>query len=200
MKHYAPLFALLVFIASANAEKLLQLNIGPAWTSDLLQTDRPTAWNAGLVSGMIFDKKIGIGLEIDLLWNTYAKEEKDSSTGAYRTTKQSKSFMFPIGGVLVADPFGDWIVHPAARFFVGYNSLIYGHKDSISTPDTTRYYNGLILKGGIDACYNIGDLSAIFLGAEYQWADTRTLAKSNEPFFRRNMSGVSIRAGFRVTF
>jgi hypothetical protein len=208
------LLALFLFAASAalflpRAENLLSLKIGTTWPQALLSTGIPSG-DAELEYGLIIDRKIGFGVVGDFLWNTRSKDVKDPSTGQYRIVSADKSFMFPILGFVMIDPVPNLIVHPSAQFQIGFNSMYSittgQNIDTISTPhDTTTtshsdYYYGLIMKAIVDANYNLGESSTIFLGVEYQWAGTKTQSNTNGLFNKRDMSGVGLRAGFRVAF
>ena len=46
--------------------------------------------------------------------------------------------------------------------------------------------------------YDIGEHSALFLGLEYRWADTKTVSNEDDLFDKRNMGGIGLCAGFRV--
>jgi hypothetical protein len=150
------------------------------------------------------DRKVGFGLAVDFLWNVQSKIERDSTSTHYKTISNQQTYMIPVMGFIFIDPVPDLIVHPVARFQIGYNSMLYTAKmDSTlaqNSPQTlSPYFYGLILKASIDALYNLGKNSALFLGLEYQWANTSTANTQNGLFDQRDMSGVGLRAGFRVT-
>jgi hypothetical protein len=197
--------AALCFVALAGiavapgAEPMLTLTIGPTWPQALLSTGIPSG-DAELEYGMMIDKKVAFGIAGDFLWNVQSKEAKDSTH--FRTISEQKTFMFPIMGFFLLDPVPNLIVHPVGRFQIGYNSMIYSYKQTDNASGTTTplspYFYGLIIKAGADALYNLGEHSSLFLGLEYQWADTRTGSNTNEEFDKRDMSGIGIRAGFRV--
>jgi hypothetical protein len=187
-----------IFFAS-RAESMLTLEIGPSWPEALLSTGIPSG-NGEIEYGAMIDKKVGFGLAADFLWNVLSKEAKDSTGVHYRTLTEQKTFMFPIMGFFVLDPMPKLIVHPVGRFQIGYNSMIYSYKqteNAVVTP-LSPYFYGLIIKGSIDALYNLGENSSLFLGVEYRWADMKTTSNTNGEFDKRDMSGVGIRAGFRV--
>ena len=78
----------------------------------------------------------------------------------------------------------------------------YNSKDTIpgaAIKPLSPYFYGLIIKAGIDGLYNIGERSALFLGLEYQWAGTSTTNNTDGLFDKRDMSGLGLRAGFRIT-
>jgi hypothetical protein len=194
------LFAIAGAFVSANAESMLSLKIGTMWPQQLLSTGIPSG-DAELNIGAIIDKKIGFGFAADFLWNTKEKTVQDPVAGKWTVASAQKSFMFPLMGYFLIDPVPDLIVHPVAKFSIGYNSMIFVTK-SVSGAETQinyPYFYGLILKGAIDALYDLGEHSSVFLGVEYQWADMRNAAK-NEYFDKRDMSGIGVRGGFRFVF
>jgi len=197
------LFAGSGLIFSSLAENMVLVKIGTTWPQALLQTGICSG-DAALQYGMIIDKKISFGLAGDFLWNTKSQEVRDT-TGQYRILHADKSFMFPVMAFIMIDPVPTLIVHPSAQFQIGYNSLVSvtSGYDSIAPQKETShsdYYYGLIMKAIVDASYDIGPNSAVFLGIEYQWADTKTSSNTVGLFSKRDMSGVGLRAGFRVAF
>jgi hypothetical protein len=202
------LLALFLFTASGvlfsiYAENMFSIKIGTTWPQALLSTGICSG-DAALEYGIIIDKKIAFGLASDFLWNTKSQDVRDSSSGQWRISHADKCFMFPIMAFFMIDPVPNLIVHPSAQFQIGYNSMISGTSgyNSAANKDTSQYnyFNGLIIKGIVDAGYNIGESSTLFLGLEYQWAETKSV-KINSPLFnKRDMSGIGLRAGFRVSF
>ena len=193
----APWFFLCVLFIVKNdvtaAEKLVSLKIGPVWPSAT-----STSWDGELMYGSFIDKKVGFGVAADILWNTNAVDSALPS-GQLTTIRDESHYMFPIMGFLVFDPIPHAVVHPMLRFEIGYNSMIYNYTSRIAetTPSRSGYYYGLIVKLGIDGLYNVGEQTAFFAGLEYQWANTRNAADSAGRFYRRDMSGIGIRMGFR---
>ena len=201
------LLALFLFAASAaiflpKAENMFSVKIGTTWPQALLSTGICSG-DAALEYGIIIDKKIAFGLTGDFLWNTRSKDVKDTTTGQWRVQSADKTFMFPILGFFMLDPVPALIVHPSAQFQIGYNSIISvtsGLDPNGKVSSHSDYYYGLIIKAIVDACYNIGESSTLFLGLEYQWADTKTNSNTNGLFNKRDMSGIGLRAVFRVAF
>jgi hypothetical protein len=180
------------FHTSCHAsEKLFSLQIGPTWPSAT-----SSAWNTEFMFGTFVDKKVGFGIAADFLWNTLTQEQRDEQTGQLKTTKDESSYMYPIMGFIVFDPMPYQMIHPMLKFEMGYNSLQY-HVDPEVQPDKQGYYYGMIVKLGIDGLYNLGEQAAVFLGLEYQWADTKTTKYSGGIFYRRDMSGTGLTIGFR---
>jgi hypothetical protein len=174
------------------------------WPQQLLSTGIPSG-DAELNIGAIIDKKIGFGFAADFLWNIKSVDAKDT-TDKWITLSAEKNFMIPVMGYILIDPVPDLIVHPVAKFEIGYNSVIFGSKKRNPTDpekkieDRLDYYYGLILKGCIDALYNLGEQSSVFLGVEYQWAETQTSSDAGDRFRKRDMSGIGLRGGFRVVY
>ncbi len=199
-----PCLTALCFVALAGmlfvskAETMLTLKIGPTWPQALLSTGVPSG-DAEIEYGMMIDKKVAFGIAGDFLWNAQSKEVRDSTH--FKTISEQNTFMFPIMGFFLLDPVPSLIVHPVARFQIGYNSMIYSYKEADSSKAPTPlspYFYGLIIKASADALYNLGEHASLFLGLEYQWADTKTTSNTNGEFDKRDMSGIGIRAGFRV--
>jgi len=194
--------ALIGAISTAKAEKLFSGSIGMVWPQALLNTGIPTG-DAELNYGMLIDKKVGFGIAADFLWNVQANDQKDTSSH-YKVISERRSFMFPIMGFFILDPVPNLIIHPVGRFEIGYNSMIYSYKSQDTTVGAAAkplspYFYGLIVKAGIDGLYNLGERSALFVGLEYQWAATSTTNNTEGLFDKRDMSGIGIHAGFRVT-
>jgi len=181
-------------------ESLLTLKIGPSWPQALLSTGIPSG-DAEIDYGVMIDKKVGFGLSADFLWNVQSTTTRTDSGAHYKILSEQKTFMFPIMGFFVLDPVPKLIVHPVGRFQIGYNSMIYSYKvatDIVAAQPLSPYFYGLIIKAGVDALYNLGENSSLFLGLEYRWAGTETTSNTNGEFDKRDMSGVGIRAGVRV--
>lgn len=188
------------FFSGSRGENLLLLKIGTTWPQVLLSTGIPSG-DAELEYGLIIDRKVGFGIAGDFLWNVRSTERKDSLGTHYRTLSSQKTFMFPIMGFFFIDPLPNLIVHPVAGFQIGYNSMIYSYTETTDTSAAkplSPYFYGLIIKASLDALYNLGERSSLFLGLEYQWADTKTTSNTNGLFDKRDMSGIGLRAGFRV--
>jgi hypothetical protein len=184
----------------AGAEKLFSMKIGTTWPQVLLRTGIPSG-DVEINYGMLIDRKVGFGIAADFLWNVMNKEARDSSGDHFYITSEQKTFMFPIMGFFLLDPMPDLVVHPVARFEIGYNSMIYSYNskvDALAVKPLSPYFYGLIIKASIDGLYNLGERSALFLGLEYQWAGTTTTNNNVGLFDKRDMGGIGLRAGFRV--
>ena len=61
---------------------------------------------------------------------------------------------------------------------------------------------GFFWKIAADAMVNIGSSTALFAGFEYQWSKPKKLDSDEDEsfFYRRDMSGIGIRMGFRAVF
>jgi hypothetical protein len=179
------------------------MNFGLSWPQALLSTAAPSE-DVEVHYGAIIDRKIAFGIAGDFLWNVQSKVEKvQSGVGVshYKTLSEQNCFMFPVMAFFQLDPVPDLVVHPVAHFQIGYNSMIYSYTQtdsSVATP-LSPYFYGLIMKLGVDGLYSIGKSSALFLGMEYRWADMQTTGNTGGLFDKRDMSGIGITAGFRVT-
>jgi hypothetical protein len=188
--------------SSARAEKLFSMGIGMKWPQALLSSGIPTG-DAEVNYGAMVDRKVGFGVAADFLWNVQSDDQKDSSSH-YIAITERKTFMFPIMGFFLLDPVPNLVIHPVGRFEIGYNSMIYSYKSKdtaagAAVKPLSPYFYGLIIKASLDGLYNIGERSALFLGLEFQWAGTSTTNNTEGLFDKRDMSGIGLRAGFRVT-
>ena len=119
-------FCFLSFIPSscdAFSERLATLHIGLAWPKDA-----SPAKDAEFMFGTLIDKKVGFGIAADFLWNTRTHEldtEDINGNPSKITDEDESSYMFPVMGFFIVDPIPDQIIHPVAKFQIGYNSLIY---------------------------------------------------------------------------
>jgi hypothetical protein len=187
------------FFGPAAAEEFFSAKIGFAWP-EALATAAPSG-DAELAYGYSIDKKLSYGLAADFLWNVQTTTVPIAGSH-FQVISDQQAYMFPVMFFVQLDPFSDLlIIHPAAHFDIGYNSMVFNYTgiDSagMKTP-LSPYFNGLIIKFGIDGLYDTGKHSAIYLGLEYQWANTSTSSNSQGLFDIRNMSGLGLSAGFRV--
>ena len=191
-------FLLMLSTAGYASERIASFSIGPVWPKDLLNSGRPTSWNAEGIYGIIVDRTVAFGLTSNFLWNTQSKEEKIPATGRDSVIESHEYYMYPISGFIMFDPLYKRVIHPTFRLEIGYNSLKYYERESdvtaIDHPD--GYYFGLYTKLAIDGTYDIGKHSSFFVGGSYQWADTRT-TESNHTYSRIDMSGLGLQLGFR---
>jgi hypothetical protein len=194
------LLLLTLMIPGAYAERMLSGKIGMTWPRELLSTGIPTG-DAELNYGIIIDKKVALGISGNFLWNVKAKKQQLDSSEHYKIIDAQQSYMFPIMGFFQIDPVPNLIVHPVATFKIGYNSLIYSYTEADSSNRSSKplypYFYGLIIKGEVEALYDIGERSSLFLGMGYRWANAKTFTKSGL-FDERNMGGIALSAGFRV--
>jgi hypothetical protein len=201
-KHLLTISCLLMIGAatlSFGSENMMSVSIGPTWPRVLLSTGT-ASWDVEACYGIIVDKKIGVGICGNFLWNSQAKDIRDPS-GHYMTISDQSTFMFPIMGYFMIDPMPKLPVRPAAHFALGYNSMIYNYTQKDSTGSgspVSPYFYGLIVKTGVDAVVNVGEQSALIFGLEYRWADTKNASNTAGLFDRRNMGGIELRGGFRV--
>jgi hypothetical protein len=185
------LYFLFLFPSPIHAsERLFSLQIGPSWPSVTT-----SAWDAEVMYGLFIDKKVGFGVAADFLWKTITLE-RPVANGLMEPVKDESSYMYPIMGFIVFDPVPFQVIHPMVKFAIGYNSLNYKVKP-VEITDHPGYYYGMIVKLGLDGLYNLGEQAAVFLGLEYQWADTKTTKDSKGYLSHRDMSGTGLHIGFR---
>lgn len=210
MKKILYCFAAIVFCQSFTfAENQFSAKIGPAWPSSLWETEKPTAWDAGLQSGVVFDKRVSIGGSLDFLWNNDAKETSLGNE-TYQVSVKQRTFMFPVCAYLSITPLPDLILSPSISGYVGLNTMYFTYRgDSTRIATSTKegrvdgngWYMGLIWKIAADAVLRIGDNSSLFAGLEYQWSKPRKLGESEgNLYLRRNMSGLGVRMGIKVDY
>lgn len=197
---------LLCFFSLTFAEKQFALKIGPAWPSALWNTEKPTAWDASIQSGALFDDKVAIGGVIDFLWNNDAKET-NKGNGIYEINVTQRTFMFPLSLYLSISPVPDLLIHPNIGGSVGLNTMYFSYKGESTDPldnsdlDGNGWYMGVIWKVYTDAELKLGRNSCLFAGIEYQWSKPRKLGSSDgNLYLRRNMSGLGIRMGIKVSY
>lgn len=206
MPHIAKTASFLVLLSAilttGYAEKMVSAKIGLSWPRALLATASPSG-DAEFNYGTIVDQKLAFGVSGNFLWNVKADVHRVSTGAAthFKTVSEQKTFMFPVMAFFQLDPMPDLMVHPVAHFQIGYNSMIYSftETDSSTVTPLSPYFYGLIMKTGVDALYSIGESSSLFLGMEYRWADMQTASNTHGLFDKRNMGGIGISAGFRVS-
>jgi hypothetical protein len=212
--HKTVLVSALVACLSLSAgalERTLRLSIGPAWPHILLDTEKKTAWNAGIAAGVTVDRKIGVGGACSFLWQINREEEQIESY-ATRILDEQKTFMWPLTGYLFINPLPDLIVHPVIEGRIGFNMLYYTESRSDTQPagsdgqfDPNGLYIGLIGAIGADAHFQIGDNSSLFAGLSYTWTDPTKpskveLSNGSAVEVHRNMRGIGIRMGVSMTY
>ena len=190
---------------SFAAENLLVLKIGPTWPKALQWSKKPTAWDASVQGGWVFDRKLAFGGGIDFLWNVNKQTTPISGGGtSYRIENVQKSFMFPISGFLALTPIPDFRVHPCASVQIGLNTLYYSNSaDSVlaTALRESGWYMGFYCKLAADAVLNLGDKSGLFAGVEYQWATADKLNPgASDILTQRKMGAFGLRMGFRVLY
>lgn len=206
MRFYIPFLTVLLIFQTSSGDKLFQMKIGPTWPSSLWDTEKPTAWDASIQTGGVFDDKVAIGCAVDFLWNNDAKEKKYAS-GIYKVEMLQRTFMFPVAGFVSVSPLSELAVHPCISGFIGLNTMYFSYKgDRDTIPRTIKidgsgWYMGLIWKIAGDCEIKMGQSSSFITGMEYQWSKPRKLEDENEDLYlRRNMSGFGIRLGIKVYY
>lgn len=198
----------LVFCVTAvsNAENLMVLKIGPVWPRVLLNSEKPTAWDASFQSGALFDNIVAFGGGVDFLWNRNEKGIKIDENTFQLETKE-KTLMFPITAFISITPVPDLIVQPVISGQIGLNTMYFSHEEKDPPiadlePDLHNengWYMGLIWKLALDASVRLGERTSVFAGFEYQWSKPKKLDEARDDIYTiRNMSGVGIRMGLRI--
>ena len=203
------LLTTVIFILSipVHSDKYIQLKIGPTWPVALRGSKKPTAWDASMHYGAIFERRVAIGGGLDFLWNNNNKDVRVSGN-VYRREMTEKTFMFPISGYIALSPIPDYRFHPCISGQIGFNTMYFSHEDnSVEEEDTlpaydeNGWYIGFYWKIAADVIFNLGENTGLFVGLEYQWSNPEKVNdKKDDLFTRRNMSGIGIRMGFRLIY
>lgn len=195
------------FIPLCYGQKVLNLGIGPVWPREVRDTEKPTAWNATIEYGRVFDQRIGLGIDIDFLWNKTEKTKDTTKIEGGKEIKEKilleeqKRYMLPISLFLYFDPVPQIVVHPIIRGQVGFNMMIYNNVDYREGKNKTKdsgFYIGVIGKVAIEALYDIGEHVSIFAGFVYQLGKLRK--RKNGIFYEREIFGPGIRMGISFLF
>ncbi len=200
------LLILSIVVVSKASDKSVVLKIGPVWPRVLMGTDHSAAWDATVITGATFDKRVTIGGGIDFLWNVYSQETRIRNN-AYRVDMEEKTIMFPISGYLSLSPIPDFKVCPVLSGQLGLNTMYYSHKENkkeVTTPDSALtdengWYMGLYWKLALDAVVSLSENVGFFVGLDYQHSRPKKLGvDADDEIVRRNMSGIGVRAGLFV--
>jgi hypothetical protein len=120
--------------------------------------------------------------------------------------------MFPVTAYLSVTPIPDLFIQPCISGYIGLNTMYFSYKsdstsytnqqtDSIFSIDENGWYMGIIWKIAADAVVRLGESSGFYAGVEYQWSKPRKLGTNDENLYiRRNMSGIGIRMGIKVSY
>lgn len=200
------------FFSSSNSQSIINIGIGPTWPKNLRDTEKPTAWNASIEYGKVFDNIVGFALDVDFSWNINVEDTiiQDDSITIYENQNEAKQFMFPISACLFFDPIPKFVFHPVIKGQLGLNMMVKSLKEydsigvEINKPakeDESGFYIGIIGKASIDGVYDIGEHVALFVGFEYQWGRLRRKVKgSANQYFRQPFYGPAIRMGLSVLY
>jgi len=211
MKNKYASFILICMVSAFStsfAQQVINLGIGPTWPKGLRETEKPTAWNASVEYGRIFDKIVGFGVDFDFAWNVSYKDStiylpNDTIT---RKLSDNKFFMFPISAFLFFDPIPKYPLHPVVRAQIGVNMAARSYEELDKTGDVIEspkngFYIGILGKAGADAVYDLGEHAAIYAGFEFQWGKLRRKVKDAEKdFYYFDFYGPCIRMGLSFLF
>lgn len=200
-----------VYLTTVNAQNLINIGIGPTWPKDLRGTEKPTAWNATIEYGKLFDNIVGFCVDFDFAWNVNIEDSSQGdSIPIYICENENKQFMFPISACLLIDPIPKFVFHPVIKGQLGLNMMVKSLKEYDSTgneiekpakKDESGFYIGIIGKASIDGVYDLGEHVAIFGGFEFQWGRLKRKVKgtANE-YFKPKMYGPGVRMGISVLY
>ena len=194
-------------VVLSSAETMPSVKMGPAWPKELRETNSEegiTAWEPSIEYGMLFDRRVGIGLDLEFQW----KRRLDDSTYydlVDSTWKQDvdmveRFFLFPPCLFLYIDPVPDLIIHPAIRGQIGMTLLYYSKKGESIDEDSREYgiYYGVYGKAGVDALYDIGESVSVFAGFEFQFGNARRrVDRDVSQYYKKQVYGPGVRMGFR---
>ncbi len=195
-------------LVSGYAQNLINIGIGPTWPKDLRDTDKPTAWNATIEYGKLFDNVVGFGVDLDFSWNVVVDDTSYMIDTILITQNEHerKQFMFPISIFLLVDPMPKFVVHPVVKAQVGLNMMtktekVYDALGNESKKDDSGFYIGIIGKASIDAVWDFGEHAALFAGFEYQWGRLRKKIKGTDNlYYKPKFHGPGIRMGLSFLF
>ncbi len=216
-KHFFSGIMLVLLVCSQSyGQDLLNVGIGPTWPKELNGSEKPTAWNATLEYGKLFDNIIGLGVDFDLSWNKVTDDTTFLVTVGQNTITKTKKYkdksiiMFPISAFLLFDPIPKFKVHPVIKGQFGLNMAVKSLTqfdttgNEIQLPDTLNedgFYIGLLGKVSADAVFDLGEHAALFAGFEFQWGKVKKKVKGKEnEYFEFNILGPALRMGFSFLF
>jgi hypothetical protein len=201
------LLILSISVVTSASDKSVVLKIGPVWPRVLIGTDHSAAWDASVITGATFDKRITIGGGIDFLWNAYSKETRIRNN-TYSVDLEEKTFMFPISGYLSLSPLPDLKVCPMLSGQIGLNTMYYSHKENkkeevipdSALTDENGWYMGLYWKLALDAVVSLSENVGFSIGFDYQNSTPKKLGVNDKSDIvkKRDMSGIGIRAGLNI--
>jgi|GEM_PF-1255317 hypothetical protein len=208
------LFCLLtVFTLNICAtDKSLTLKFGPYWPQDLKHSERPTAFDWTVLSGISFDKTVTLGAGFDFIWNKNSKENK-IAPNLFQEELIERTLMFPVTAFLSISPLPDFIVSPSISGQAGIGFLHFSKKDIYEKDineveslenlfgiyDENGWYFGAVFKIAVDALINLSPHASLFGGLDYLWSKPKKIKRSDPHLFtRRNMNGWGLRFGINL--
>ncbi len=187
-------------------DKTLTLKFGPYWPEDLKHSERSTAFDWSLLSGISFDKVVTLGAGFDFIWNKNSKENKIAPQ-IYQEELIERSLMFPITAFLSISPLPDFLVSPSISGQAGIGFMHFSKKDINVEPigsipelyDKSGWYFGAVLKVAVDALINLSPHVGLFGGVDHLWSKPKRIKRYDSHLFtRRNMSGWGVRCGLNL--
>jgi len=210
-----PTIFLLITVFTLNIcayDKTLTLKFGPYWPEDLKHSERTTAFDWSLLSGISFDKTVTLGAGFDFIWNKNSKENK-IAPHIFQEELIERTLMFPITAFLSINPLPDFLVSPSISGQAGIGFMHFSKKDiyikdiveSLENPfdiyDENGWYFGAVFKIAVDALINLSPNVSLFGGLDHMWSKPKKIKRSDPHLFtRRNMSGWGLRFGINLFY
>lgn len=206
------LFCLLtVFTLNTCAvDKSLTLKFGPYWPEDLKHSERSTAFDWSVLSGISFDKTVTLGAGFDFIWNKSSKENK-IAPHLFQEELLERTLMFPLTAFLSITPLPDFLVSPSIFGQAGIGFMHFSKKDIAIEEmiesiiphfipyDENGWYFGAVFKIAIDALINLSPQVSLFGGLDHLWSKPKKIKRSDPHLFtRRNMNGWGFRCGINL--
>ncbi len=195
-------------------DKTLTLKFGPCWPEDLKHSERTTAFDWSLLSGISFDKTVTLGAGFDFLWNKNSIENK-IAPHLFQEELLERTLMFPITAFLCITPLPDFLISPSISGQAGigfmhfskkdvykkYPDLIESIENSFDIYDENGWYFGAVFKIAADVLINLSPHVSLFGGLDYLWSEPKKIKRSDPHLFtRRNMNGWGLRLGINLCY
>ncbi len=180
-------------------DKSLTLKFGPYWPQDLKHSERPTAFDWTVLSGISFDKTVTLGAGFDFIWNKNSKENK-IAPNLFQEELIERTLMFPVTAFLSISPLPDFIVSPSISGQAGIGFMHFSKEDIYfidvrpieSIPglyDENGWYFGAVFKIAADILINLSPHVSLFGGLDHLWSKPKRIKRSDHLYYKRNMNG-----------